>query len=120
MLASSTTTTSAVNGLVASCRNRGENGRVPSSRWIVVAVLGSRDFTTSEHGSSFWAFRIDSAIREAAFPVGAQIAMSRGSLPCASSRAARSQTTVRVFPVPGPPVITVSWRVAAVHAASFW
>ncbi|CAI8393620.1 MAG: Uncharacterised protein [Oceanospirillaceae bacterium UBA2001] len=62
------------------------------------------------------ALLIDSTKRCLALPVGAAIAMLRG-LSLMACKANNKRATVWVFPVPGPPEITLTWRTNASSTA---
>ena len=123
--ASSITTTSCGKRWPRWWRNfPGRSGLVPSKRWMVVpATVRSPALTGSGVSRRSASSRTASSIRAAALPVGAASATSGGLVPwlqaCSPSRAS-SRATVVVLPVPGPPAITQSLRVAAAAAAARW
>ena len=107
------------SGRVASWRKYGDSGITPSRRCSVVASVGKCPRSSANAGSLSTAFWIDSFIRAAAFPVGAASA-TRGVVPRAANcpcKSASTAATVRVLPVPGPPVMTQKPRRTAVSAA---
>ncbi len=72
----------------------------------------------SHSAISHWA-RKASPMRWAARPVGAASATSAGFISGFFSKARRMEHTIVVFPVPGPPVITVSLCDTVARTASF-
>ena len=117
--ASSTITTSATSGFLASCRKWGESPLAPSKRWMVDASAGSFASIAPGNRSKGRVCAIVSLSRAAALPVGAASAKLSSRSPASAIRSAQVKTMVRVFPVPGAPEMTQSREVAATKAATF-
>ena len=118
MDASSTTTTSAINGFSRLWRKFTESGLLPNNLCKVEAVSGIVWIISSGIFNCRFCMRMASCILAAALPVGAANAIRKVPLAC-DCNAARMRTTVEVFPVPGPPDITQNRLSRATAAAVF-
>ena len=126
--ASSTKSKSIGSGLPAWWRKPGSApARTPRQRWMVWAAVGIAALISGGHGRLLTAELIDFASVAAALPVGATNAIrgNETSPPAAWAKAcstmrARIFPAVAVFPVPGPPEMTLNLRLTASSAASRW